>query len=293
MSFVSIRSLTTRASSKRLVAVSVQAKRLQSTEAAPSTPTSAPEPTTASSKANVSLLSETETATPSVKTSKLSEATSNKIAELHKKYEGQSQLNILKQLTKGEFEEILNSAPKPTLNRDVLVLESFKKLFQTYVSKSQQEGELSSQSTSKMTQFPNLIPTPEGEPYSAAELAVRQKYHASTSGKLGSRVRNVYHPHQLIINPPTTNQLTVSKLMAAGAHLGHSTKLWNTSTQPFIYGEYNDIHVIDLDKTINYLKRAAKIVEGVAENGGLILYLGLKPGQARSVKEAARRYSKT
>ncbi|ODV83920.1 hypothetical protein CANARDRAFT_29641 [[Candida] arabinofermentans NRRL YB-2248] len=194
----------------------------------------------------------------------------------------------LNKTTKGEFQQLLNSAPKPTLHRDEIVLSKFKKLFKTYMERDKIDRQFTS-SSSLLSQFPNLVPTPITEPYSKAELTIRQKHHESTSGSLGSVIKNVYKPHELITNPPRPNEVTVQKLMAAGCHLGHSTKLWKHSTQQFIYGEYKDIHIIDLDQTINYLKRAANIVTGVVENGGSVLFLGLKQGQLRSVQTAAKR----
>lgn len=202
--------------------------------------------------------------------------------------EQRSALSDIGEMSIGEFEQMINSAPKPTLNRDEIVLKKFHKLLQTYMNRDKLNREFTS-SSSLLAQFPNLIPTSKNEPYSSAELAIRQRHHAQVMGKLGSDVRGVYKPYQLISNPPRPNQVTVEKLLASGAHLGHSVSHWNVATQPFIYGQYKGIHIIDLDKTVSYMRRAAKVVEGVAQNGGLILFLGLKEGQLRAVKEAARK----
>ncbi|VEU22669.1 DEKNAAC103625 [Brettanomyces naardenensis] len=197
-------------------------------------------------------------------------------------------LQGISDLTVGEFETLINSAPKPTLNRDEIVLKKFQQLLKTYMNRDKLKREFMS-SSSLLSRFPNLVPTNKNEPYSEAELAIRQRHHAQVMGRLGSQIKDVYKPHELITRPPRPNQITIEKLMACGAHLGHSTSLWNNATQPFIYGEYKGIHVIDMDKTVGYLKRAAKVVEGVSENGGLVLFLGLREGQLRAVKEAARR----
>lgn len=138
-------------------------------------------------------------------------------------------------------------------------------------------------------EFPYVSRTSQNEPYTEQELFVRQMRHAGHSAKLGGNVEDVYYPHTDIFNPPTLQQVSIEKLMAAGVHLGQSTALWRASTQPYIYGEYKGIHIIDLNQTLSHLKRAAKVVEGVAENGGIILFLGTRDGQKRALIKAAER----
>ena len=45
-------------------------------------------------------------------------------------------------------------------------------------------------------------------------------------------------------------------LLEAGVHLGHKTFRWNPKMKPFIFGEKNSIHIIDLSKTLELLKTA-------------------------------------
>ena len=203
----------------------------------------------------------------------------------------QSKKNILEEvsgMTIHEFEQALNAAPKPSLNRDDAVLRKFRELLKTYINKDSLRREFKS-SSSLLAQFPNLAPTAKTEAYSAAELAIRQRHHAALMGNLGSTVRNVYRPHQLVSNPPKATRVSLERMLACGVHLGHSVALWNRKTQPFLYGQYDGIHIIDLNQTLAHLRRAAAAVRGVAENGGLILFLGVKEGQMRAVREAARR----
>lgn len=54
-----------------------------------------------------------------------------------------------------------------------------------------------------------------------------------------------------------------------------------------IRGEKDPIHIISLDVTASHLRRACKVVEGVAARGGLILFVGTREGQARAVVKAA------
>ncbi|SCU89654.1 LANO_0D05864g1_1 [Lachancea nothofagi CBS 11611] len=142
---------------------------------------------------------------------------------------------------------------------------------------------------SRIKSFPFLVPSSKDKPYSTQELFLRQMKHAENSGKLGASIENVYLPHRDIFNPPTIDRLSISELLAAGVHLGQSTSLWRPNTQPYIYGEYKGIHIIDLNKTLSSVKRAAAVVQGVAERGGTILFLGTREGQKRALQEAARR----
>ncbi|CCE64167.1 hypothetical protein TPHA_0G03270 [Tetrapisispora phaffii CBS 4417] len=137
--------------------------------------------------------------------------------------------------------------------------------------------------------FPYLIPSQRDKPYTTQELFLRQLKHASHTAKLGANIHDIYFPHKDISSPSLPEKMTMSKLLAAGVHLGQSTALWRASTQPFIYGEYKGIHIIDLNQTLHYLKRAAKVVEGITEQGGIVLFLGTREGQKKALYEAAKR----
>jgi small subunit ribosomal protein S2 len=76
--------------------------------------------------------------------------------------------------------------------------------------------------------------------------------------------------------------------MASQAHLGHATSLWKPQNQRYIFGIHQGIHIISLDITAAHLRRAAKVVEGVCERGGLVLFVGTREGQDRCVVNAAK-----
>lgn len=78
--------------------------------------------------------------------------------------------------------------------------------------------------------------------------------------------------------------------MASQSHLGHATSLWNPMNAKYIFGirgDHDPIHIISLDVTASHLRRACKVVEGVASRGGLILFVGTRNGQAQTVVKAA------
>lgn len=156
---------------------------------------------------------------------------------------------------------------------------------------SQKENSNTSERTSNtiMTKFPYLTLSPSDRPYSQAELFIRQMDHANTVGSLGSKPTKRYLPHEDLFRPKTVVNTSIETLLAAGVHLGHSKSLWKPATQPFIHGEYKGIHIIDLDQTLTFLKRAARVVQGCAEKGGIILFVGTRPGHSRCLELAAER----
>jgi len=79
--------------------------------------------------------------------------------------------------------------------------------------------------------------------------------------------------------------------MASQAHIGHATSLWHPANAKYIFGVRgidDPIHIISLDVTAAHLRRACKIVSGVTERGGLVLFVGSREGQARAVVKAAQ-----
>ena len=82
---------------------------------------------------------------------------------------------------------------------------------------------------------------------------------------------------------------SMRQLLEAGVHFGHQTHRWNPKMKPFIYGERNGIHVIDLSKTVPCLNRALKELRDVVAGGGRVLFVGTKRQAAPIIADAARR----
>ncbi|KAJ2744308.1 hypothetical protein GGI20_003065 [Coemansia sp. BCRC 34301] len=85
----------------------------------------------------------------------------------------------------------------------------------------------------------------------------------------------------------TSYNLTLEKMMAAGMHLGHSASLWNPMNLPYIFGERQGVHIINLEHTMAALRRAAHFVERVAYHGGLILFVGTRKDHQQLAVDAA------
>ncbi|MBK1671532.1 30S ribosomal protein S2 [Rhodovibrio sodomensis] len=82
---------------------------------------------------------------------------------------------------------------------------------------------------------------------------------------------------------------TMRQLLEAGVHFGHTTRRWNPKMEPFIYGERNDIHILDLQQTVPLLSRGLEAVRNVVANGGRVLLVGTKRQASEYVAEAAQR----
>ncbi|WP_425378804.1 30S ribosomal protein S2 [Spiroplasma endosymbiont of Polydrusus pterygomalis] len=84
-------------------------------------------------------------------------------------------------------------------------------------------------------------------------------------------------------------ELTREMLWEAGAQFGHQTKRWNPKMKPYIYGEKNKIHIIDLQQTLWRLEDIKKLMANIAARKGKILFVGTKKQAKWIVKDAAER----
>ncbi|MDA0352095.1 MAG: 30S ribosomal protein S2 [Chloroflexi bacterium] len=74
------------------------------------------------------------------------------------------------------------------------------------------------------------------------------------------------------------------QLLEAGVHFGHQTRRWNPNMRPFIFGERNGIHILDLAQTVPRLQAALDKVREVSSSGDKVLFVGTKK-QARGIIE--------
>jgi len=81
----------------------------------------------------------------------------------------------------------------------------------------------------------------------------------------------------------------MKQLLEAGVHFGHQTRRWNPKMKPFIFGERNGIHIIDLQQTLKYFEIAYEFIVNLVANGGKILFVGTKKQAQEAVKEEAER----
>ena len=77
------------------------------------------------------------------------------------------------------------------------------------------------------------------------------------------------------------------QLLDAGVHFGHLKRKWNPSMAPYIFMERNGIHIIDLNKTVEQLDKAAKALKGIAKSGRKILFVATKKQAKDSIQQKA------
>ena len=83
--------------------------------------------------------------------------------------------------------------------------------------------------------------------------------------------------------------VTMREMLEAGVHFGHQTRYWNPKMAPFIFGDRNKIHIVNLEKTLPMFEDALKFIRQVASNKGRIMFVGTKRQARDIVKEEALR----
>jgi small subunit ribosomal protein S2 len=81
--------------------------------------------------------------------------------------------------------------------------------------------------------------------------------------------------------------VTMRQMLEAGVHFGHQTRYWNPKMAPFIFGERNKIHIINLEKSLPMAREACAFVKGTVADGGTVLFVGTK----RAAREAIRTHA--
>ncbi len=83
--------------------------------------------------------------------------------------------------------------------------------------------------------------------------------------------------------------VTMRQMLEAGVHFGHQTRYWNPKMAPFIFGERNKIHIINLEKSLPMAREACAFVKGTVADGGTVLFVGTKRAAREAVRNNATR----
>ena len=76
--------------------------------------------------------------------------------------------------------------------------------------------------------------------------------------------------------------IEIKELLNAGVHFGHLTRKWDPNMAPYIYGERNGVHIIDLYKTAAKIEEASEALKKIASSGRKILFVATKK-QAKEI----------
>jgi small subunit ribosomal protein S2 len=85
------------------------------------------------------------------------------------------------------------------------------------------------------------------------------------------------------------SNISMRQMLEAGVHFGHQTRFWHPKMRPFIFGERNKIHIVNLEKTLPLFNDAMNFIGKLASNRGNILFVGTKRQAAEVIKEEAIR----
>ena len=83
--------------------------------------------------------------------------------------------------------------------------------------------------------------------------------------------------------------VTIKDLVEAGSHFGHQTHRWNPKMRVYIFGERNNVHIIDLAKTLQQLRTACTVVQEMVASRKSILFVGTKKAAKAIIREEAER----
>ena len=106
-------------------------------------------------------------------------------------------------------------------------------------------------------------------------------------------LRKVDHPAEaqpekkgFIMTLPT---FTMRELLQAGVHFGHHPRRWNPKMDQYLFGVRNDIHIINLERSVPLMQQAIQAVHDVVKSGGKVLFVGTKRQASPLVAEYAER----
>ena len=84
-----------------------------------------------------------------------------------------------------------------------------------------------------------------------------------------------------------TTVVTIQQFLEAGAHFGHQTHRWNPKMKPYIFGDRNGVHIIDLSQSVPLFARALDFIQSTVARGGKVLFVGTKRQAQEPIAQAA------
>lgn len=85
------------------------------------------------------------------------------------------------------------------------------------------------------------------------------------------------------------SNVTMRQMLEAGVHFGHQTRFWCPKMAPYIFGERNKIHIINLESSLPMFNEAMNFIGGIVANGGQVMMVGTKRAAGKLIAEAAQK----
>lgn len=83
--------------------------------------------------------------------------------------------------------------------------------------------------------------------------------------------------------------VSMRQMLEAGVHFGHQTRYWHPKMAPYIFGERNKIHIINLEQTLPLFNEATNFIGRLAAKRGKILFVGTKRAAQETMEREATR----
>ena len=83
--------------------------------------------------------------------------------------------------------------------------------------------------------------------------------------------------------------VSMRDMLQAGVHFGHQSRYWNPKMAPYIFGERNRIHIINLEVTLPLYREAINFLGRMAASNGTVLFVGTKRAAQEVIRREANR----
>ncbi len=83
--------------------------------------------------------------------------------------------------------------------------------------------------------------------------------------------------------------ILMKQLLEAGVHFGHQTRKWNPKMAKYIFTSRNDIHVINLEQTVDLIDKAYAYIRDNVKAGKSVIFVGTKKQAQDTIKEEAEK----
>ncbi|MCZ6902047.1 MAG: 30S ribosomal protein S2 [Rickettsia endosymbiont of Ixodes persulcatus] len=85
------------------------------------------------------------------------------------------------------------------------------------------------------------------------------------------------------------SSVNIKELLDAGVHFGHKTSRWNPKMASYIYGERDDVHIIDLRQSAALMSVALNAIYETVKKDGKILFVSTKIQASDIIAEYAEK----